>query len=78
MSDQRLITNCPSCSQKLRVPTNKGDLKITCPKCDYCFMLSKIVDLPLNGKVEDMAKTRNVKADRIFSKEENIDAALLE
>jgi len=28
---------CPSCGQKLRVPKNKGNVSIRCPKCNFSF-----------------------------------------
>lgn len=31
--DEKIITVCPNCSQKLRVPSNLGVLTITCQKC---------------------------------------------
>ncbi len=30
--DHRVI-ECPECHTKLRVPINKGKIKISCPKC---------------------------------------------
>jgi DNA-directed RNA polymerase subunit RPC12/RpoP len=32
--DHRLM-ECPNCHKKLRVPTNKGQITITCPNCKY-------------------------------------------
>ncbi len=32
--DHRLI-QCEQCSQKMRVPVNKGRIKVTCPKCAH-------------------------------------------
>ena len=29
--------SCPSCGQKLRIPKNKGKIKIRCPKCKEKF-----------------------------------------
>ena len=34
--DHRLA-ECPNCKTKLRVPTNKGSIRITCPKCKHEF-----------------------------------------
>jgi len=31
------IIKCAKCTRKLRIPTDKGKLKITCPKCKYSF-----------------------------------------
>lgn len=32
--DHRLM-ECPNCHTKLRVPTNKGQISISCPKCKF-------------------------------------------
>jgi ABC-type thiamine transport system substrate-binding protein len=34
--DHRVI-ECEQCHTKLRVPTNRGSLKVTCPKCKNVF-----------------------------------------
>lgn len=31
------IVECPSCRVKIRLPKNKGTLKVTCPKCNQSF-----------------------------------------
>ena len=37
--DSRLI-ECENCQAKLRVPTDKGTVKVTCPKCQHEFSWS--------------------------------------
>lgn len=32
---KRTVLPCPMCSQQLRVPTDLGDLRLTCPRCGY-------------------------------------------
>ncbi|MBF7096216.1 glutaredoxin domain-containing protein [Alkalibacter mobilis] len=34
--DHRLVT-CGNCGSKMRVPVNKGTVKVTCPKCGHVF-----------------------------------------
>lgn len=34
-----LITRCPNCSQKVRLPRRKGNILVTCPRCGYKFKL---------------------------------------
>lgn len=34
------IISCPKCEQKLRVPSNRGELNITCPKCKQDWLWS--------------------------------------
>lgn len=34
--DHRLVS-CESCKTGLRVPINKGKIKVTCPKCGHSF-----------------------------------------
>lgn len=33
--DNTLILSCPTCEQRLRVPTNRGDLVVHCPRCRH-------------------------------------------
>lgn len=37
--DHRVI-ECEKCHTKMRVPLNKGTLKVTCPKCEHVFTRS--------------------------------------
>ena len=47
------IIKCVGCKQRIRVPINKGNLKVTCPKCKYIFcysprlLLKKCLGFPL-------------------------------
>jgi glutaredoxin len=34
------VTTCPNCSQRIRIPKNKGKIKITCKKCTTQFVIS--------------------------------------
>jgi len=31
------VTECEQCHAKLRVPIDKGSLKVTCPQCKHVF-----------------------------------------
>ncbi|OPL08070.1 MAG: hypothetical protein AVO33_02205 [delta proteobacterium ML8_F1] len=31
------VIECPSCRKRLKVPANKGILKVTCPGCSHVF-----------------------------------------
>ncbi len=35
------VISCPKCDTKLRVPKNKGKIKVTCPKCSNEFHWGK-------------------------------------
>lgn len=32
------VINCPNCSTRIRVPKNKGKIKVTCKKCGEKFI----------------------------------------
>ena len=34
-----VITTCPNCSQRLRLPKGKGNIIVTCKRCSYEFKL---------------------------------------
>lgn len=34
---EKVIVPCPKCSQKLRAPSNLGQLNLTCPKCKHSW-----------------------------------------
>lgn len=34
--DHRVV-ECPQCQTKLRVPIDRGSIKVTCPKCQNVF-----------------------------------------
>jgi hypothetical protein len=36
----KVITSCPNCSQKLRAPSNLGQLTLICPKCKQSWLWS--------------------------------------
>ncbi len=35
------VINCPNCNSKLRVPSDKGKIKVTCPTCSTEFQWGK-------------------------------------
>jgi hypothetical protein len=35
MNPNATILPCPNCRQRLRVPTDRGDLALTCPSCRW-------------------------------------------
>lgn len=39
--DDKLIILCDSCHQKLRVPKRTMSVKVTCPRCGFCFVIGK-------------------------------------
>ena len=34
------VINCPTCKARLRLPKDKGKIKITCPKCSNSFQVN--------------------------------------
>ncbi len=53
-TDNRKMTiRCINCKQKLRIPIDRGNLKVTCPKCNHTFrysphlLLKKCLGIPL-------------------------------
>ena len=34
------VIECPDCKARLRVPKEKGKIKITCPKCSNSFLIN--------------------------------------
>ena len=34
-----VIETCPACKQKLRLPSGKGQMEVTCPRCKYSFYI---------------------------------------
>ena len=34
------VVNCPGCKARLRIPKEKGKIKITCSKCKHIFKLT--------------------------------------
>ena len=36
-NDHKTIIKCNNCRQRIRVPIDKGNLRITCPKCNHVF-----------------------------------------
>ena len=51
--NKKTIIKCVGCKQRIRVPINEGDLRVTCPKCKYisCYsphlLLKKCLGFPL-------------------------------
>ena len=35
---EKVIIDCPKCSQQLRAPNNLGQLKLTCPSCQFWWL----------------------------------------
>lgn len=35
---EKIVIACPNCSQKLRAPTDLGQLNLTCPKCKHSWL----------------------------------------
>ncbi len=40
MAENKITTGCPECKQGVRVPSDRGILKITCPKCGISWQWS--------------------------------------
>lgn len=34
------VVNCPNCPARLRVPKGKGNITVTCPKCETSFKMT--------------------------------------
>lgn len=34
----KVVVGCPNCTQKLRIPSNLGQLSFSCPKCKYSWL----------------------------------------
>lgn len=51
--NRKTIIKCVNCKQRIRVPIDKGNLRVTCPKCNYVFrysphlLLKKCLGFPL-------------------------------
>lgn len=52
------VLTCKSCSQKLRVPRDKGRLKVKCPKCESNFFWGGL-DIPTT-EIFDTAKNEEL------------------
>src|SRR5947209_3805488 len=59
---------CPVCNQKLRVPTDKGELSVRCPKCRHAW------DWPTKAAHQDSDKERL--ADLLLQWEESFEQGL--
>ena len=59
------IINCPNCSQKLRIPFDRGMLSIKCPACGKKFFWSKKVGIYLKTTTSTTSK---IKFPKIFFK----------
>ena len=33
------VIKCPTCSKRMRIPKNKGKIKVTCKECDTKFII---------------------------------------
>lgn len=40
LQNEKVIISCPNCPQNLRVPSNRGELTLTCPKCKHTWLWS--------------------------------------
>jgi len=63
----KINIKCPFCSQKLRIPINKGKLLITCPICQNKFISETSNKSLLNNLLNKFLK--NKKSENLF--EEN-------
>ena len=46
--------HCPKCSQKLRWPTDRGKLTISCPRCRHSFTFKPPNEHEANGQKEEV------------------------
>ncbi|SDK67474.1 hypothetical protein SAMN05660472_01738 [Natronincola ferrireducens] len=35
-----IVISCGKCDGRMRLPKNKGKIRVTCPSCSYQFMIS--------------------------------------
>lgn len=75
---ESLITDCPKCAGKLRLPIGKTNMVVTCPKCRYSFDYSTtcpefkwVPPAPFKEKKYSVFKSGFVKIKRLFSRTRN-------